>query len=229
MSRLSVSLAALMVAVAPLSACGSGGADDDGFTKQSATKMVDVAEVDTKKATSVRLAGTIEDDGQRIKMNMAVSKSGDCKGSMTMVGKGSVQLLAVGGKTYMKPDEKFWRAFAGKQADQVMQMVGRKWADLGDKGFDEFCDLDQLLEDESKDDGKVTKGKTGSVNGTDAIELIQVDGKDETHVWIATGSPHYLLKMCKVKPKNEGCMTLSDYNKPVGAKAPAAGDIAKLG
>lgn len=226
--RLSASLAAVLVAAASLTACGSGGGED-GFTDQSTTKMVDAAEVDTKKAKSVRIAGSIEDEGQRIELDLAVSKSGDCKGSMTMKGKGSLQLLSVAGKTYIKPDEAFWRSFAGDSAGQVMQVVGKKWADLGDDDFAELCDLDELLDDEGEDGGKVTKGKQESIGGTDAIQLIQVDGKDETHIWVATGSPHHLLKMCKVKPKDEGCMTFSDYDKPVDAKAPAPGDIAKLG
>lgn len=230
MSRLTGSLVAVVAAVASLSACGSGGGSGDGFADQSATKISDAAEADTKKAKSMRIKGTIDDDGQTIRMDIAVSTQGECKGTMAVQGQGSFRMVSAAGKTYIKPDEKFWRTFAKAQADQVMRMVGDKWADFGQGGFDELCDLDKLLDEAGKDDdGKLSKGKRGSVGGTDAIELVEVKGKEETHIWVATSAPHNLLKMCQTKPKDEGCVTFSDYDKPVGAKAPAKDQVVKLG
>lgn len=227
MTRVTAPVAALLLSLAPLSACGSGGGSAD-FADQSASAISDAAEADTKKATSMRLAGTIVDDGQRIRMNVAVNRRGECRGTMTVAGQGSFRMLAVGGRNYVKPDAKFWRTYAKGQAEMMMRMVGDKWADFGRGGFDELCDLDNLLDEAGRDgDGKLSKGARTKVGGVDALELVERKGKEETHAWVAVASPHRLLKMCQ--PRGEGCLTFSDYDKPVGAKAPAPGDVVKLG
>ncbi|MEV0253498.1 hypothetical protein AB0H82_04380 [Streptomyces sp. NPDC050732] len=66
------------------------------------------------------------------------------------------------------------------------------------------------------------------VDGTPALKLSGVDGKDEYTLYVATEGKPYLLKVVQKsgggKPE---ALTLSDFDKPVKA-GPPTGDILNL-
>jgi hypothetical protein len=228
-SKLGLSIVGAAVALS-LSACGSDGGDD--FADQSAATIMDQAEKDTKALKSVTVVGTVTQDDGTLDIDLSADDKGTCTGTLG-IGGGEAEVLSVGDAVYIRGDEAFWRSSAGDSADQVMALLGDKWAKLpqGQKdSFDELCDLDQLFDDDEDDDKKkYTKGEVTTVGGKDALEiLVKEDGEDDTRAWIATEGKHYLLKIEQTGGDEPGSMELSDFNEPVDAEEPAEDEYVDL-
>jgi hypothetical protein len=225
-SKIGIGLAGVAAAVS-LTACGSDAGDD--FAGQSATKIMDQAEKDTKALKSVTLSGTITQDDGKLAIDISADDDGTCSGTMS-IGGGKAEVLNVDGASYLRGDEAFWRSTTGDSADQVVALLGRKWAKLpaGNDSFSEFCDLDKVFEDDG-DKETYTKGKVTKLAGKDAIEIVAKDDKGTKHAWVATEGKHYLLKVDITSGDEPGSMRLSDFDKPVDAKAPAEDDFVDLG
>ena len=230
-SKLGVGLVAAMAA-ASLSACGSSAGED--FADQSANKIMKQAEKDTKSLKSLTLVGTIKQDDGTLKIDLSADKSGNCAGTMG-IGEGKADVLSIDGASYIRGDEAFWEASAGDSAQQVQALLGDKWAKLppGNDDFSSLCDVDKLFDDEGDTKETYTKGKTSTVGGKKAVEIVvHKKGEDALHGWVATEGKHYLLKVEQKGGKEPGVFELRDFNDPVDAEAPAEDefvDLDKLG
>jgi hypothetical protein len=239
-TKVSMGLAALGLGAAFLTGCGgdSDGGSDGGsggggdITSQSGEEIAKTAKADMGKLESVKVAGSITTDSQEIQLDMQMSTTGECTGTIGFGG-GQTELLGVDGSVWMKPDEAFWKSFAGAQADQVISAVGDNWVVIPDSedGFAELCDLDALLEElvDSEDGTTYTKGDTQDLDGD---EVIQVDSKDEdgqvSAGYVLTDSPHYLVKMERTEGDEPGSVTFSDFDADVEVEAPADDEVVDL-
>jgi hypothetical protein len=211
-----------------LGACGKDG--DNGFTKQSVTDIEAAALADMKGVTSLHLAGTISMTEGDVGLDMDVSTSGDCQGSMTIKG-GTAQILSVDGKAYIKGDEAFWTANAGSQAPAVIAMLGDKWMKTGDSDaqLSQLCDLDQFLDGMDEDKGTDDAlGEVATVEGVQAIEITSKKDGGTTHAWVAIDGKHYIVKLEMEGGDEPGTVTFSDFNKELELTAPAADEIVDL-
>jgi hypothetical protein len=213
-------------------ASGSSGGDSD-FAKESGQQIVSSALADLKDVKSFKMAGTLTSDGEDITLDLQTDSEGDCTGSVG-VKDGSAQILGVKGKTWMKPDEGFWRSYAGAAADQVISSVGDKWVALpdSDQSFNQFCDTDgllnQLLDEQSKDAKYTTKG-TDEVDGDQTVKVDIAQGdEDPSTVYVRTDDPHYPVKIEKTVGADQGSITLSKFDEDFDVQAPAADDVVDL-
>ncbi|MEU4418826.1 hypothetical protein, partial [Nocardia salmonicida] len=155
------------VAAFGLVACGSDK-DEKGFEDLSVEEIEKQVEADMAKLTSLRMAGELTSEGQKTGLDIAVDTDGNCAGEVS-VGGASAQILQIKEGTFMKADEAFWRSTAGESADEVLALLGDKWAKVPSQsaGFDEFCDLDTLLDEfKEEDDDKDVKTEKGEVAAT---------------------------------------------------------------
>lgn len=224
-SKIGLGLAGIVAAVS-ITACGSNAGDD--FAGQSATKIMDQAKKDTKALKSVNVSGSIKQDDGTLEIDLSADHDGTCAGTMG-IGGGKADVLNVDGASYIRGDEAFWRSSAGDSAEQVIALLGDKWAKLpaDNTSFSEFCDLDKLFKGDA-DKEKYTKGKVGTVAGKKAVEITVKDEDGTRHAWVATEGKHYLLEV-DGSDDGPGSMKLSEFNKPVEAKAPAEGDYVDIG
>ena len=147
-----------------------------------------------KDLKSLRMQGDLTTSGQKIGVDMQITTSGDCQGTIT-VADGSAQLVSSGGQAYMKPDKAFWESQAPGQAAQIEAVVGDKWVVIPSaSGLDSACDLNQLLDGISKPSADPSNApstaSSDSVDGQDAVKLTSKDssGKPVT-AWVATDDP----------------------------------------
>lgn len=232
-TRTAYAAGALVVPVV-LTGCGSGGGGGGGsFADQSAQDIMKSSAADMKKATSLRVSGDITSGAQQVGLDMQITTQGSCQGTMR-IGGGTAQIVSDGTTSWMKGDHAFWVAEAGGQASVVEKAVGDKWVSMGSNAdLSSFCDLDSLLKDVdttgSTQGDPVTKSGTDNVGGQDTVKL---DGHDDSNnpmtVWIASDSPHYILKMAVVGTGDSGSLTLSDYDKPLSVKTPAPSEVVDL-
>jgi len=233
MTRIALAVASIGMAAA-LTACGGGG---DDFTDQSGQKIADTSKKAMSDLTAVKVSGTVTTDGDEVTIDVQTNDKGDCTGSIG-TGGGTAELLGSGGDIWFKPDEAFWRASAGDSADQILAAVGDKWVVVpsGGEGFDQFCDVDALLEEltksESEDGDKYTKKDTEDVDGDEAIPVEHTSKDDGTSVgYVLVDDPHYLVKIEKTDGDDTGKVTFSEFDEEFEVTAPTedeAVDLANL-
>ena len=223
-------LAGLGVAGA-LTACGGGD-----FAEKPADEIVEAAKSAMGDLEAVKVSGTVTSDGQEITIDLQASSDGDCTGSIG-IDDGAADLVGVDGETWMKPDEAFWRAFAGENADRVLALVGDKWVVFPEEpgeSFDQFCDvddlLDQLLKDEDEEDESTySVSGTDEVDGQDVVLVDNEDPEDGTSTgYVLVDDPHYLVKIEKTDGADGGAVTFSEFDEEFDVEPPAAEDVVDL-
>jgi hypothetical protein len=226
MTRIGLAIAGLGMA-AVLTACGG-----DDFTDQSGEEIADASKAAMKDLDSVKVSGSVSTDGAETRIDVQADADGNCTGSIG-VGDGTAELLGVDGEVWFKPDETFWRDNGGADADQIIAAVGDKWvvAPEGQDGFDQFCDVSDLMDEMLKDDGDestYTKGDTQDVDGDKAIAVDNKDSKGTSTGYILVDDPHYLVKIEKTEGDDTGSVTFSEFNADVDVEAPADDEIIDL-
>lgn len=234
MARVGLALAGIGAA-AVLAACGGGDGDSGGgsdFADQSADDIVKSAKSDMGDLEAVKVSGTMTSDGQDINIDLQVSSSGDCTGSIG-TGDGKAEMLGVGGDTWMKPDEAFWRTAAGGSADTIMSMVGDKWVVIpADEDLSGFCDLDEFLDQLLSDDDSgstYSKAGTDEVDGDEVVKIDDEDSEDGTSTgYVLVDDPHYLVKIEKTEGQDTGEVTFSEFDEDFDVEAPADDEVVDL-
>lgn len=246
--RPAISIALLPLLALGLAACGdddgkgSDSTGDDTSSESSETsssyedtpidQIGDDVEKAMKELDTVHLAGNfVDDEGQKILMDVTVSRTGDCEGSMQIAEVGSMEIIGVDGVSYFKADEAFWKSQGGEQASVILGLIGDKWTtDSSDpEGFAELCDLDELLsdlnsDDVSGDDSKVTGTEEVSGMETVTIDFTSDDGNPGV-AYVAAEDPHYFVRF---EVEEEGSMVFSRFDEPLDVQKPADSEIFDL-
>jgi hypothetical protein len=208
-------------ASAPTSAAPS----ENGVAALDPDKIVNKAAAALADAKSFSVKGDISTEGQQIGLDVKVAGE-DVLGSITLGG-ATVELLRVAGEMYIRPDAEFWKQNGGAAGETMAKLLGDRWAKLSTKdvdfaGFFQITDAAEML----KPDGKVTKGETKTVNGVNAIGLVD-SGSDGGTLYVATTGEPYPLML--EGPKNQGQITFGDFGETFdGIEAPASADVVDL-
>jgi len=218
--RLVAAAVALPLSVASLAACGDSAVQQ--YAKVAPATIDKDARAALGSLKSVHIAGTIDDNGSNISLDMSLDNKGNCVGSLTNAGQ-KVNLIAVaGGPVYMKADTSFWQNAAGMQP-ATAAVFGSKWvtgASLA--SFGKICNLTQFAKSINSTTVAEDKAKfvgTGNVNGVDVVK-IQVLDKDKTTstLFVDASAPHNVVQVAG--PKGKGAVTFSQFNVAVKTTAP---------
>lgn len=254
-TRLLVSTVVCATAVAGLTACnnsgdnkGKGGSEpaatsskapQDPFKGLTADQIAEKGVETSQGATSLRMAGRIKTDGERIEVDFAVDNKGTCTGSMGSAG-ATAQFIQADKILYMKGDEKFWMAMGKEEGSStseaagITEMLKGRWMKMpqdmaSESGMGDVCDLDAAVADMKDDKSErkgMTKGPDAEVNGQLAATVVKKKADGETiTMYVAKEGKPYLLKIHVVGGDEPGTITLSDYDKPVKAVAPPADEV----
>lgn len=230
--HIGLALAALGVTAALTGCSGDDGSD---FAESPAEDIVAAAKADMGDLKALKVSGTVNNDGQEITIDLQVGSGGDCTGSIG-VDDGTAELRGVGGDTWMRPDEAFWRSFAGDSAEQVLSLVGDKWVVIpaDEESFNQFCDVNDLLDELLKDQDEEDKS-TYTVTGTedlDGDEVVLVDNEDPedgtSTGYVLVDDPHYLVKIEKTDGEDSGTVSFSEFDEDFDVEAPAEDEVIDL-
>ncbi|WP_258055864.1 hypothetical protein [Streptomyces sp. Ru62] len=211
--------------------CSDEGSSDQPFEGQSADQVAAKAVTATRNAASLRMAGKVSAEGQPLTVDFHVDTQKNCKGRMSME-RGSADVIHAGQATYIKGDEEFWgnaaKGSAGRQKE-VRALSGR-WVKVpvGDARTTGLCDKQGFLADMDSDKSErkgMTKGDVTTVNGRKAIALKKKKGGESITMYVATEGKPYILKLDQSGGENPGTVVFSDYEKPVKAAPPPAGQV----
>lgn len=224
-----ISVAVALTTALTLSACG-GNSEAEDYKETSVDQVRKDAEKAMTGLESVRVAGDMTSQGQTIGVDVALSKAGACEGSMELEGTGTIDVLMVDDKGYVKADEKFWASQLGPQGPAAAKKIGDKWvaAKGGVEQMLSFCSFEGFVSGLAKAEEDSWKEVTGTseVEGEETVE-VKFEGADKTEgiAHVAAAEPHYVLRY---DLGDKGDLDFSEFDEPVEPEAPASGDVVDL-
>lgn len=241
--------ATALATVALLTACGSDDesstssdssarseseetADSTAFVDRPAPEIAQAAKDAMAALDSFAVRGTVTSADQTVELDLATSTDGDCAGSV-VIGDATLELIGVDGRSWYRPDDAFWRAQAGEDAQTLIDLVAGRWvvapAD-SDDGFAQFCEADELISDMITDDeeGGYETGEVSEIDGTEVVAVTDTDEGDGGTAYIETAEPHRILRIEKTAADQSGSIDFSAFDEPVDATEPAAEDTVDL-
>jgi hypothetical protein len=197
----------------------------NGVEKLSAAGIVAKARKAAGQASAVRVKGDITEDGQRIRFDIRLLADRGGAGTLTVRG-GSVRIIRIKTRVYMKGDSAFWTATAGPAAAKLF--VG-KWlrgstSEPDMAGLIFLTDIDTLMTDLFKDTrGEVLrKGREQRTDGRRAITVTDKSADGGVLYVALDGKPYPLRIQSLPGVKEPGIVEFLDYEEPFTLKAPPA-------
>jgi hypothetical protein len=237
--------AALTAAATLLAACGSSG---NGEAGKSAGAILSDVSAAVRGAHSYRLIFSGKDASGDINFEIDVAGKNTAKGSLTSGG-ATAEFVYTGTTFYLR-GRKFFDKVAGAA---VGQRIGDHWVSLpaasaGTSQLQEFTDPGKLADCIGSQHGTLSKGGTSSVNGSDAVVVVDAGDKPGTSpgkLYVATSGTPFPLKLEQTGPAKaggtdttcggnstltQGSGVFDQYNSSISVTAPkGALDISTLG
>ncbi|MGW6196796.1 hypothetical protein ACWF0M_11680 [Kribbella sp. NPDC055110] len=188
----------------------------------SATKILAKTQAAAKAATSVRMKGSMSDHGDRIVLDIKLSKAGG-QGTMSING-AAFSLIVLDRTAYLKISDKFWRAQIKPKADAdaVIALVGGRWikTPLTDKDLGElaaFASKPKFFDTLFEPTGTLRKTAPRTVDGVSAIGLRDTDGT----LWVDTAT----ARPVRLESSGTDVLTFTEYNQATTPKAPPSDQV----
>jgi hypothetical protein len=198
----------------------------NGVAALGADQILQKSKDALKQAKSFRAKGSTHDEDGKTDVDLRINGA-DFAGTMAN-GDAKLQMLAVGGKRYMKPNEQFWTTVTdAKQGKAMAKAVGNRWisgadSDASFAGLFSIGTVDGLL----KPDGAISKGEEKAIAGVPAISLKDA-GNTDTVIWIATTGEPYPVQFASTDGTT---VVFSGFGEPItDITAPPAAQIIDLG
>ncbi|MFB6618579.1 hypothetical protein ACFCV9_30900 [Streptomyces sp. NPDC056367] len=226
--------AAALACAAALSLTGCSllkAADSGPFPGKTGSQVANDSVTALRGTQSLTVSGNVWDAGKQMQLNMAVSKSGDCKGTISSQD-GSFELIRNAQFVYIKADEPFYRAqmkdLPKEQADAAVKQLAGHWlkskaSDEDSKELSALCDLDELLKEFDNSQG-AQKGKVTTLGGQEALTITTKTTDGTETLLVATKGEPYLLKASNTG-KEPSDVSFRGFNEPVKADAPTGKDV----
>jgi len=235
--RLSVTVG--VSALAALTGCQSGGGtparvsppvvvpaaspSSNGIATQEPAQILKRAQAALTEAKYFRVKGTSYQDGAKTGVDVRVSGP-DLTGFLT-VGGGRVELLAVGGKRYLRADKQFWiTSTDARQGTLLATAMGDRWVAGADRdpAFAGLFAVGSLAGVFQLEDG-LGISAVKDIGGVTAVGLW---GGFHSRLFVAsTGKPYPL----QVTGEDGAELMFSDFGATyTGIRAPAAKDVVNL-
>jgi hypothetical protein len=202
-------------------ACGGGGGDP--LADMSGKQVVDKAVGDLKSASSFSLAGTVSDSGGDYTVHLDYKPGTGCKGTVAQAGHGSFAMVMIGTTAWLKPDNAFWRAYAGSDAAAAIALLGGRYlkgstSNANLASLTKLCDVNALASSLSLPTD-VVKGKVTTVGGEQVLPLTD-KAKGGTMYVTDTSSPQ-IVELVKTAAGDSGKISFT-VGHPVTVTAPPA-------
>ncbi|WP_410791673.1 hypothetical protein [Kribbella sp. C-35] len=188
----------------------------------SATKILTKTQAAAKAATSVRMKGAMSDEGDRIVLDIRLSKAGG-QGTMSING-AAFSMIVLERTAYLKISDKFWRAQIKDKADAdaVIALVAGRWikTPLTDKDLGElaaFASKPKFFDTLFEPTGTLRKTAPRTIGGVTAIGLRDTDGT----LWVDTVT----ARPVRLESSGTDALTFTEYNQVTTPKAPPSNQV----
>jgi hypothetical protein len=207
----------------PVTATPTPGPTDNGIAALDAPEILRRAQTALAGAGSYRMKGTVDNDGQKIDIDMRKG-GGNVQGTIGIDG-GILEVLQIGSDLYLRAEDSVWKGFLPKEQHALLGLFSGKHVKVDADnpsfgGFAEMFDPKEILPIE----GAPTKGGPTTVGSTPAITVVNEAGDGTLHV--ATVGEPYPLKVEGVA--GEGSIEFTDYGAPLTVTTPPADQVLDL-
>jgi hypothetical protein len=203
--------------------CGGGG---DPLAGLSAKQVLSRAVSDLKSASSFHLAGTANEQGTTINLDLTYKHGVGCEGTLGLPSSGSIYLLVIGGRAWLKPDQAYWESNAGSSAQSVIAAVGGKYLTAPTSsgsisGLAQLCNVNSLAASftSPKD---IAKGGTSTINGQQALAL--KDAAKSATLYVTDTSSPQMLRLTSTQSGSGGRIDFTGYGNSVTFTPPPASE-----
>lgn len=211
----------------------TGGEDepeDAGFLAMDPKQIVQAAEKDMSVLETARITGQFDDDsGDTITVDVTATSRGDCSGTMKSAESGgTAEILRVDDQLYLRADRAFWNASGDPETTTlILALLGDKWVVENSllETTEAFCDLDEFLERDGREDAETTDLGEGEVAGQKTVRIEQAEGSQREVLDVRVAEPHYLLR---IEESSVDHFEFAEFDKDADIKAPADGDVVPL-
>jgi hypothetical protein len=176
-----------------------------------------------KAATSLKITGSVTESGQDIGLDVTTVKNQGCAGTLSVAGTGSLQLVSVHSKVWIKPSDQFYKK-AGASA--FLQVVSGKWlavtksSDMG--AFSKLCTVTNLVSNIPTTSAGVVKSTGPVIDGQPTVKLSDAADRGEA-MYIADSATPELLR---ITVPGTGDLEFSGYGAhPTITTPPAANTV----
>jgi hypothetical protein len=218
-----------------LVACGSSGSAGTrtgpsvgARTTPSAASLESDAFAALRSAQSVKLSGSLRQNGQFIRIDMGFFRSGAGSGSLTVpyAGKADVSLglIITGGVAYIRVDEHFLKSVLRPNEDpaDICSIICGKYIKVPAKQFGDF-NLKGLINQGFSKNVKVSPTvTTPTVNGQQVYRLTDAEGD---YLYVAKNGTHYPVEITR---PGSGALVFSEWNSVPPISAPPSSQIISL-
>ncbi|MFJ7776092.1 hypothetical protein [Streptomyces yangpuensis] len=223
--RLTAAVALASAAALGLSGCVTK--PSRAFPGLSAGQSLDKSVTALRGASSFTVSGKTLTKGVATQVNLSISKTGECKGTMSL-STGYLKVVRTQDHVFVQSDEAFARTqtegLPREEADQVFKDATTRWmrreaSDPALKGLVGLCDRDGMLKSFYGLMG-TQEGGTTEVDGQKAVTITAAG-----HVFrvAAEGEP-YLLKVTQGGPEGID-LAYTGINQPVQVDVPNEKDV----
>lgn len=200
--------------------CGSS----NPLAGMSGTQIATKAVSDLKSESQFSISGTVADSGLNLDMKLGYHPPASCAGTVGITGKGSFALVAINGTAWIKPDDSFWKSYAGSHAQEAIALLGGKYLKSSGgssyvAGLAKLCTVGQLSSAFTAP-GAVTKGAATTIDGQSAIPLKNTAG---TTLYVSNASSPQILRI--TNPAAGGGTVTFTYGPATVAAPPASETI----
>ncbi len=235
--KVATAVATASVSVALLTGCGGDSGGGEPFEGQSADDIAAKAVEATQQAKSLHMKGDVRpENGGTVTIDVSVDQEKNCEGTIG-TGEARADVRHTDATLYLRGDEQYWQNALQQQpgaSQQMAQKLDGKWVKMpaSDAATAGVCDKQGFIaamdEDRSERQGMKRDGTT-EVGGEDALKLTKKTSDGETlALYVATEGEPYILKTTTEGGKSPGSVTFSEYNEPVEAEQPPAGQTVDL-
>lgn len=212
----------------------SGDDPDDpsgeAFLELEPREILQAAERDMSVIRTARIRGQFGDGSDTITVDVTATTSGDCTGTMKSASSGgTAEILRVGETVYIRADEAFWNASTGDPTTTtlILGVIGDKWVAENSllESTEAFCDLDEFLERDGREDATATRVGTSSIGGQETVQVELAEGSQREVLDVRVEEPHYLMR---IEESEVDRFEFSDFDKDVAIEKPGSGEIFDL-
>jgi len=219
--RAALALGGACVTCLAVAACGGGGGDP--LAGMSGKQVVTKAVGDLKSASSFSLSGTVRESDGDYTVHLDYKPGTGCKGTIVQAGHGSFAMVVIGTTAWVKPDNAFWRSYAGSKAPQVIALLGGRYlkgstSNANVASVTKLCDVNALTSSLSLPTD-IVKGKVTTVSGERVLPLTD-KAKGGTLYVTDTSSPQ-LVELVNTTAEKSGKISFT-IGAPVTLTAPPA-------
>jgi hypothetical protein len=222
--------AAILVGTA---ACGASGASSSGTSVPAtpsanplagltADKIANKAFADLASVSSVHIAGSLVQSSQALVLNLTIGAN--CTGTVEMSGEGTLTMLRIGKKLWIKPDSKFWKS-AGVGDPAVMSIMTGKYLvpsakDSDLRGVEMLCNPSWYASQFGTQTTGLVKGGTSTIFGQRALGI-----RDPGDPGIAYVTFSARPEPLRLDAGSSGHLNFTGYNAPVLVTPPPPGEV----